>query len=352
MKKNFLNKNSFRLQFSVLSFLILISGCSTCNKKNYEVDVSNISVELKTHRFDKDLMSLTQLADSPPCEPMRTMKKEYGDFFSYYVHEILSFAEPDTSCDLADSLQAFLFNPYFKSVFDTTCFHVYDNVDDLNKQLTEGFKHYIYYFPNAHIPAVVYYLNGPRAFTYGDRLLAIGLDWYLGSDYWYYHAVQPAIPQFLIRRLRKEYIVPNAMSVMGTNLFPFIDDGKKCLDEMIYNGKILYLQQHILPQTPDSLITGFSQKDLEWMNDNEKEMWGYYLENKLLYETDALVYKKYVNDGPSTTGMPPEAPGNTGSWIGWRIIQKFMEENPDYTLQGLMNEQDAQKILTLSKYKP
>ena len=50
--------------------------------------------------------------------------------------------------------------------------------------------------------------------------------------------------------------------------------------------------------------------------------------------------------------MPPESPGNTGSWLGWKIVQKFMQENPTYTLKSLMQETDAQKILTLSKYKP
>lgn len=343
-----MNKNFIVVFITV----IFIYGCSCNSKKNYSVDVSSIKVEIKTLRFDKEFISMVHLKNETAQSVLVGLRNKYGDFLKFYVQEILAMNfMSDTSHALADSLVAFLKNPYYFRVFDTTV-QVYENVDDINVQLTDGFKHFVFYFPQTHIPTVVYYLNGPRAFTYGDSLLAIGLDNYMGENFWYYHAVQPPIPQFLIRRLRKEYIVPNAMEVMSTNLFPFIDNGKNLIDEMIYKGKIIYLLQHILPQTPDSLITGFSQTDLNWLNNNEPEVWKFYLKNNLLYETDPMVFKIFINDAPNTSGMPPEAPGNTGSWVGWRIVQKFMNENPNYTLQGLMKEEDAQKILTLSKYKP
>lgn len=343
MNKNFI---------SLFVIAIFISACSCNSKKNYEVDVSNIKVDFKTERFDKEFISLAHLTNEDVPMAIRNLHDKYDDFFQFYVQDILSMNYGvDTSNQLTDSILAFLKNPYYQSVFDTTI-SVYKNLDDINSKLNEAFKHYRFYFPQVHIPTIVYYLNGPRAFTYGDSLLAIGLDNYMGADFWFYHTVQPPIPQFLIRRLRKEYIVPNAMEVMGTNLFPYRDDGKKLIDEMIYKGKLNYLLQHILPQTEDSLITGFSQNELNWLDENETEVWKFYLKNNLLYETDPMIFKKYIGDAPNTSGMPPEAPGNTGSWLGWKIVQKFMKENPKYNLENLMLETDAQKILTLSKYKP
>ena len=189
---------------SLLAFSIFISGCSCNSKKNYDVDISNIKVDLKTERFDKELVAIEHLSDSAAFEPVMQMHDKYGDFFRFYIQEILGLnLTTDTTSALTDSLVAFLQNPYYQRVFDTTIL-VYNNLDDINSQLTDGFKHFVFYFPQAKIPTVVYYLNGPRAFTYGDSLLAIGLDNYLGSDFWFYHAVQPPIPQFLIRRLRNE----------------------------------------------------------------------------------------------------------------------------------------------------
>ena len=41
-----------------------------------------------------------------------------------------------------------------------------------------------------------------------------------------------------------------------------------------------------------------------------------------------------------------------GVWMGWQIVRKYMKEHPDVTLQQLMADNDAQKILNQSKYKP
>ncbi|MEO6166441.1 MAG: hypothetical protein ABIO46_14260, partial [Chitinophagales bacterium] len=92
--------------------------------------------------------------------------------------------------------------------------------------------------------------------------------------------------------------------------------------------------------------------DITWCNNNEAEIWKFFIEHKLLYNPDPLEFSKFVTEGPSTSGMPTEAPGNIGSWVGWRIVTAYMKRNPAVTPALLMNEADAQKILTESKYKP
>jgi hypothetical protein len=50
--------------------------------------------------------------------------------------------------------------------------------------------------------------------------------------------------------------------------------------------------------------------------------------------------------------MPPESPGNTGSWLGWQIIRTYMKKHPEVTLKDLIQLKDAQKILDDSGYRP
>jgi len=121
---------------------------------------------------------------------------------------------------------------------------------------------------------------------------------------------------------------------------------------MIYNGKLTYLKSRFMPGAPDSLITNFRGKDLKWCVDNEKEIWKFFIDKNLLYSQDPLEYLKYVNDGPNTSGMPTDAPGNVGTWVGWRIVSKYMKQHKEISPAQLMQEADAQKILTDSKYKP
>ncbi len=62
----------------------------------------------------------------------------------------------------------------------------------------------------------------------------------------------------------------------------------------------------------------------------------------------------YLTDGPFTAGLGDknESAPKLGVWIGWQMVRKYMLENPDVTLQQLMADTDAQKILVKSKYKP
>src|SRR5438045_9185903 len=118
----------------------------------------------------------------------------------------------------------------------------------------------MFYLPQITIPDVIALINGPGrgAFTYGDSTLCIALDDYMGPNFSYYKFQD--IPQYLVRRFSPEYIVPNCMQVMITDEFPFDPSGKKLLDAMIYNGKVWYLRSRVMPDAPDSLVTGFSRK--------------------------------------------------------------------------------------------
>ena len=61
---------------------------------------------------------------------------------------------------------------------------------------------------------------------------------------------------------------------------------------------------------------------------------------------------KYTSDGPFTSAFSKESAPRIGYWMGWQIIKQYMKNNPDVTLEQLMNETDAEKILKMAKYKP
>ena len=55
---------------------------------------------------------------------------------------------------------------------------------------------------------------------------------------------------------------------------------------------------------------------------------------------------------PFTAEISQDSPGRLGIWIGWRIVDSYMRNNEHVTIQELMSEGDAQKILEQSFYKP
>jgi len=80
-------------------------------------------------------------------------------------------------------------------------------------------------------------------------------------------------------------------------------------------------------------------------------MWSFFLEKDLIYETSTSKTFKYINQSPSSPGMPAEAPGRTGVYIGFKIVERYMQKNPNISLEKLLlEEDDYQKMI--KKYKP
>ena len=50
--------------------------------------------------------------------------------------------------------------------------------------------------------------------------------------------------------------------------------------------------------------------------------------------------------------MPQESPSRIAYYIGYKIINSFMQNNREVTLDELMNYTDYNSILNKSKYKP
>ncbi len=332
----------------ILILFLLIGGC-TCNR-NY-VDVSGIKVNLKVQRLDQDLF---QFNSQNFNSQLSFVENKYGDFFPFYCgREVLLLGYPDTLERFKDSLLSFINYKYTRESYDT----VQKKFGDFSKQKTDietAFKYMKYYFPLAKIPTtLITYISGFSVvgFTYGDSVVALGLDMYLGNKFALYQGVQD-LPEYIIRKLRPEYITPNAVHVTLTGIFGFQTDGKKLIDNMIYYGKILYVMNKLLPNVPDTIISGYTQRQLNWCKYNEGEVWKFFIGNNLLFDANEQDYFNYVSDGPTTNGMAPDAPGNIGSWVGWQIVQKYMERFPNTTLPQLMANTNSQQILDDSHYKP
>jgi hypothetical protein len=80
-------------------------------------------------------------------------------------------------------------------------------------------------------------------------------------------------------------------------------------------------------------------------------MWLYLVENKLLYSDNYTVITKFTEDAPFTYDFSHESPGKAANWIGFRIIERYIDSS-NASLNKLMNETDCGKILRESKYNP
>jgi hypothetical protein len=331
--------------------LTLLSACN--NGQESQPDVSGIKVSINSRRLDLDLRNIdtTHIAAG-----LQQIAPKYTDFIDFYLDTLMGFGinqhYNDTVIGIRRNLHTFLTHKDFRGVFDTTAKH-FPDVKSQDIALEKGFKYMKHYFPEYKIPKIIYFVTGLRnwsAITYGDDIIGVGLDMALGADYPNYSRVE--IPDYVSRNLVPESIPVNVFKSVYNLQQPFITENKTLLDMMIQKGKEQYFLSKIIPFVPDALRLGFTTAQLDWCKENEAGIYNFLVKGQLLYDTNWQKILRYVTDGPSSAGMSPESPGNVGTWLGWKIIQSYMNQHPETTMEQLLILEDAQKLLQDAHYKP
>lgn len=349
MNVNFFKPNHKNFPWSfLLTLTILFFFFNACQQGNPKPDISDITVELNFERFEQDLFKL----DTSNLEnTLEELHQQYPKYFPFYVEQLMRFGAIDSGKSYQRTMIPFLKNNDIQGLYDTATVK-FPNLDELEEDLTTAFRYTKYYLPNAPIPNVYTHVAefGPAAATFGEEILAINLDLYFGKKYPYYQSI--GIPNYLSERFEPPYIVPNTMKAYFQELFPLPEKSNRLIDFMLQEGKILYLLDLVLPDTPDSLKIGYSKDQLLWCEASEPMVWNFYVEGEWIYSPKYREFQKFLNEAPTTSGMPPESPGKTAIWIGWQIVRKFMRENPKTSIKELMEMQDGQTFLQKAKYKP
>lgn len=325
--------------------ILLVSLLIACSPNRLDVDVSAVKIdEVKIDRLEQDLFS------SKPVNKDLTeqLQKKYGNFYFGFLNVINGHDVPDSAA--LTSLQQFTRDSAMKGAFKD-CQAVFPNLNDVQTDLTGVFKHFRYYFPNRPLPRVFSCMSGFNInFTWVDSTVGIALEMYLGKNNKFYQMIQ--FPKYKTATMSKEYLASDFTRAWMTTYFPKVENRKDFLAEIIYNGKLLYLTDALLPDVSDTIKIGYSKKHLDWCKRNEYNMWAYFVQKKVLYVSDPTEIVKYTGEGPFTAAFNKESPSRVGIWIGWQIVRSFMNNNPKVSLEDLVNEKDAQIILARSKYKP
>ena len=334
----------------------ILPGCSDSDSWK-KIDVSKEQVSYSIQRFDRDFfaMDTAHIADSE-----MKLRAKFGAFYDDYVHHFMNFGKSENPLDTSRldphiDIIKFLGNKSDRDLYDTVQ-SVYPDLSSIQSGLTEMLKHFQHYFPRKpRITRVYTFITefSDGIATYDDSTLCIGLDMYLGSGYRYYESV--GLPQFMIAKLKRPYIIPNAAEALYNLHFDRTAYNAQLplIEALINEGKKYYYLECMMPDAPDSLIMGYTRAQDEWCRKSEKSIWQFLNERDLLYKINYMEQKRYTTDGPATTGMPPESPPKVGSWVGWQIVRKFMKNGGGkVTLPDLLDKYSAKEIFQSANYKP
>ncbi|WP_353196934.1 gliding motility lipoprotein GldB [Parapedobacter defluvii] len=328
-------------------FIIVLFSCNGETR----VDVSHIDVDIQIERFDRALDSLH--ADNVLAKNREWLHR-YGYFYADYMQYMLEAGNPLDSAHIVPALTQVIATDDFRALKAS----VYETYPDLAAQeegLTDAFKHLTYYFPTLTIPRFIAFFSGFAVQTpVGEDYVGIGLDMFLGADSKFYPALRESIPYYLSRRFTPENIVPRTVeSYIREELYPQNDLDVTLLQHMVYQGKILYVMDRVMPDVADTLKIGYTREQWEWAERYESDIWAWFLQENLLYEADYNRIQKYLGEAPFTPelGENNESAPKLGVFIGWKMVQKYMDRHPETTLADLLRIEEAQTVLDGARYR-
>jgi len=336
---------TYRISLHLLMAAMLAINPS-CRKATYQTNISGMELELEIRRFELDLFSID--FDSVPGS-IPFLYERYGEFFDIFNYRIINIGGA-RQLTYPDYLKSFLTDHLNNQVYQATL-EIYPDLEELEEALSESFTRFKYHFPAMEPPAIFSFVSRfNQSIVTSEGILAIGLDNYLGVDSEYYTRL--GMHRYQIMNMHPGKITSDCMMGWAMTEFEYNDSVDNVLANIIYNGKMAYFTKWMLPETPDSLIIGFTAGQMNFCRNNEARMWEYLVEHKILFESDRMTIQRFTGEGPFTKDFTHESPARASVWLGWKIVEEYMRRNKDVSLEALMMENNYQRILTLSRYNP
>ena len=323
--------------FYLFFLLVLLFACNPNAEERCRL-APETKIELK----------FSSLEDSIPA--IRT-KQELVQFFSHHATlRDVFFGRRNFPSD------SVFINYYFKKftnpALDTVLMDVKKVFNDgasLKEEFSVAFSNIKHYYPEFRIPRVETVITGLESDLFvSDTLVIVGLDFFLGKKGRY----KPDMHEYILRRYEKNFIVPSALLLYGIDgRFNSVNlSDRTVLAEMIAYGKAYYFAKHMLPCSPDSILIGYTSKEIEGAKANQDMIWKRLVDDEALFSTSQQMKQRYIGERPKTYEVGNECPGRIATWVGWQMVNEYAKQNTSISLPELMKITDAQKIFKGSKY--
>jgi len=313
-----------------LLILVLFLTFTNCSKKDaLAIDVSNIDVDFDIKRFEIEFYT-SQTKDLPK------LKKKYPLFFpintadSVWINKLENKDEQELFLETQKEFKDF---------------------SEIEKQVANLLKHITYYYPDFKSPTVITVnsnIDYQNRIIYADTLVLVSLDAYLGEN----HPFYGDYPKYIKQNNTKENIVIDVANVIiDAKVYP--NNERTFLSKMINEGKKKYLLNAFLPSKKSKEIFGWENEKFNWAENNEEEVWKYFIENNILYSTDGQLEKRFLEKAPFSKfylQFDNLSPGQIGNWVGYKMVKSYMQNN-DVSLQELLKIPSTE-VYKNSKYKP
>jgi len=302
-------------------------------------------LDLKVNRFEQALFEINA---ENVVELSSKWKTDFGSFDEVFAGQIMQKGNL-TDEQYHKELLAFTQHKDMREAYDSVAV-LFADFTAIQQELEFAFWQFSDDFPSFPTPEITTFFGG---FNYGvvtyDNNIAIGLENFLGENSKYYALLGD--PSYLRFQKQKKFIVSNVMEVWLNEYFQQYLGGRDLLSQLIYKGKVMYCIDKMLPELAMEDKFRFTADQMDWVKENEASIWQYIVHEDLLFSKDEQKFRTLINYAPFAKGMPAEAPGRVGYYIGYKMVSEYMDNN-DIDMEQLMYLSDSRQFLKQSKYKP
>lgn len=333
---------------TVAVLVLLTVFLASCRRDPYRVNLSGVQLNLEVRDLGSDIFG------TPPNEiaaKADSLLVKYGRALETYS-TVIGLGDPSDE-RWKSAFVLFATDMRNLDLWDTVK-KVWPDTERLGRELEGAFRHYMHYFPDRTVPQVIACISVfNNSIIVDDSLLMVSLDRYLGAGCAYYPSL--GIYEYQARKMTPDYTASDCMYAWAATEWDYNNAGygtKTLLNTMLHEAKLVYFTRRMMPSLADTVLFGFTGKQMEFCRSGEGMIWEYLVSKDLLFSTDGFLIRKFTGEAPFTSYFTEDSPGRAVVWTGFRIIERYMNNNPDVTMEELMAMTDCQTILAGSKYNP
>lgn len=329
-----------------LPWLIFVGVLLGACQKKEKAEKSVTKIQLDFVRVDR------LLAEAKNVQTIDSLLKKHPEITVGYFQ-----CPPEKIPFLAKDLFSLFQNPALRTFYLQSQEANFYGGDRLQKELTAAFQRIFDEFPQTKTPKIRTVFSGfgglsaefsAQNMVVTDSLIIIGLDFFMGKKGLY---MPPNVYDYQIRKLEPKALVGQVVLQYSAFFNQQNPEDHTLLSDMIWYGKSYAFTKKVLPNVADTLLFGYTTKELAESNAFQGEVWEHFIDNSLLFKKDELTKTKYLGERPKTPEIGPACPGSIGRWLGWVIVNQYMAQNPNINLTKLMANQEANKLFLASGYR-
>lgn len=320
-------------KYLVLLFLMIffLSSCHQKTQQRWKISLQKTNqkvsvIDISKKFYDKKI-------------PLTEFQREFPWFQG-------TVSDEDLKKRREDSLEISVYNEAISKI----------NHQKFLSDLKNLFDHIKYYFPKFQYPKVYLYssalqsVKDPVFYKQEENLLFVDISAFMGKGNKFYRWID----LYVQKSMNQENMIPKISEILAENVLLTDNNHLKFIDKIIFQGKLMILQDAFLPDVSDYLKMNYTKQQYDWSKTNEVNIWNYFVENDLIFSDDNRLEERFISPGPFSkfyTEIDNESSPQVGIFIGWQICRKLFDENPDLKLTQFL-EKNSMDIFNQSKYKP